>query len=265
MYARELMFWLHERLAEPGTLERTQERFERLRGYNLLPRGRENAGIRLTNKQIASAVLGFGHPSPGFAGHASLILGDLRPVGGADVSYRNQISFNDAIACLVDSENANSDLLRVTISVETEFGNREYVARICSQNDGNIRTTAFVSKYAYTLLQPGAEAGYNSVRLEKLTALELSFGSSFFRDLSRAVSISRHLDRPFETDWREYETEEEKDNFHRRLGAQSKSNFLNLRVEAQVTWPNEPTRIKFGGYNLALFPQTKDCTRTVLT
>jgi hypothetical protein len=71
------------------------------------------------------------------------------------------------------------------------------------------------------------------------------------------------MDRPFKTDWREYETEEEKTVFHKRLGARNSSHFLNLRVDAQVAWPKEPTRIEFGGHNLVLFPKTKDHSHSI--
>ncbi|EUB98451.1 hypothetical protein PMI07_004732 [Rhizobium sp. CF080] len=256
MYARDLMIWLHERLADRGTLDQTRKRFESLRGHNLLPRGRENAAVRLTNAQIANAVLGFSHPAPGYAGHASLILGDLRPVGGLAASYRSTATLKDAVATLVGHE--DSDLIRLTLSVEQDFGDDEYAAVLRFRDNDETKIVSFVSKYALSFLQPGAEEGYDHDRLDKLTAVERSLGSGFFRNLSRQVSISRHLDKPFKTDWREYETEEEKAEFHRRLGARPSSHFLNLRVDAQVTWPKEPTRMQFGGHYLVLFPKTKE-------
>ncbi len=263
MYARDLMFWLHERLAEPGSLEQTQKRFEELRGYNLLPRGRANAGIRLSNEQVASAVLGFVHPLPGFAGHASLILGDLRPVGGANASFKGQPNLQGVIASFIRMGDSHSDILRLTLSVERDFSDDDYAAVLYVKKDDRVRPVSFVSKCAYSLLEDGAEEEYDHVRLDKLTAVERSFGSKFFRDLSGAVSISRELDRPLKTDWREYETEEERDEFHKRLGAQRSSRFLNLRVDALVTWPKEPTRMEFGGHHLVLFPKTKDHSHSV--
>jgi hypothetical protein len=110
---------------------------------------------------------------------------------------------------------------------------------------------------------PGAEKDFNHERLSKTSAIQRSFSSSFFRDLSNAISVSRHLDRPLKTDWREYETEEEKDKFHKQLGARRSSRFLNLRVDAQVKWPKEPTRMEFGGYHLVLFPKTKENSHSV--
>ncbi len=263
MYARDLMIWLHERLAQRDTFEQTMKRFESLRGYALLPRGRENAGVRLSNEQIASATLAFAHPLPGYAGLASLILGDLRPIGDAKTSLANEAYLKGVITALIENADKSFDLLRLTLSVEQDFGDDEYTAVLYFRDSGQTRMISFVSKYAVSLLQPGAEKGYDHERLDKLTAIQRSFGPSFFQDLSRAVSISRHLDRPYKTDWREYETEEKKAEFHKRLGARRSSNFLNLRVDAQVTWPKEPTRMKFDGRHLVLFPKTKDLSHSI--
>lgn len=263
MYARDLIIWLHERLAGRGTLDQTRKRFESLRGYNLLPQGRENAGIRLSAEQIANAILGFAHPMPGSAGHASLILGDLRPVGGPKASFRSAPSVKDAVAVLIGAGDTAADLLRLTLSVEQGFEGDEYAAVLCFSENGQTKTVSFVSKYADSLLRLGAEESYPHERLDKPTAVQRSLGSRFFRDISREVSISRHLDRPLKTDWREYATEEEKAEFHRRLGARRSSRFLNLRVDAQVTWPKEPTRMEFGGHHLVLFPKTKDHSHSI--
>jgi len=260
MYARDLMVWLHERLADFGTFDQTQKRFESLRGYNLLPRGRENAGARLSNEQIANAVLAFGHQHPGYGGHASLVFGNLRPVGGQTASLLHTESLRETVAALVADEDASSTLARLTLSVERDFRDEAYGAVIRTKDGGAI---SFVSKLAVSLLQPGAEQTFNHDTIRKLSAIERSLSPEFFRDLARHVALTRHLNRPFKTDWREYETEEEKATFHKKLGARNSSHFLNLRVDAQVTWPKEPTRIQFGGYNLVLFPKTKDHSHSV--
>lgn len=263
MYARSLMMWLHERLAERGTFDQTESRFESLRGYNLLPRGRQNAAVRLSNDQIASAILGFAHPQPGMAGHASLILGDLRPVGGDAACFGGAASLLAAVSALVGNRAAHSDLLRLTLSVEQDFKGEEYTALIRFQNNGERRVTSFVSKLAMSLSKPGAEVTYDHDRLDAITALQRSLSPRFFRDLSDEVYTSRVINLPFKTDWQEYETEEEKAEFHRRLGARQSSRFLNLRVDASVTWPREPTRIQFGGHNLVLFPKIKDHAHSI--
>lgn len=152
MYARDLMIWLHERLADRGTFDQTQKRFESLRGYNLLPRGRENAGVRLSNEQIANAVLGFAHPMPGFCGHASLVLGDMRPVGGPKALLKNASSLKGAVAVLLEAEDANSALLRLTLSVEQDFQGDEYAAVLYYRENGEAKAVSFASKYAHSLL-----------------------------------------------------------------------------------------------------------------
>ncbi|KZL05554.1 methylamine utilization protein MauJ [Pseudovibrio sp. Ad26] len=263
MYARELMIWLHERLAERGTFAETQRRFESLRGYNLLPRGRENAGVRLSNKQIANAVLGFVHPLIGYSGHASLILGKLRPVGGEAASFNNVTNLNEAIASLIEDHGNEDNLTRMTLSVEQDFQGEEYSATLYFRRSGIAKTASYVSRYAESVLVPGAEELYDHERLERFTAIQRSFAPCFFGTLSKSASISRHLNRPLKTDWQEYKTEEERDEFHRRLGASPSSKFLNLRVDAQVSWPKEPTRVKFGGHHLVLFPKTKENSHSV--
>lgn len=263
MYARELMFWLHERLALRDTLEQSQKRFESLRGNALLPRGRENAGVRLSDEQIASAVLAYGYTLPGGAGHASLIWGNLLPVGGAFLHLENKTSLQGAVAALLDDKGNSYNISRMTLSVEQDFHGEEYTAVFYFRDKLKSQTISFVSKYAHTLLVPGAEKDFNHERLSKISAIQRSFSSSFFRDLSNAISVSRHLNHPLKTDWREYETEEEKDRFHKQLGARRSSRFLNLRVDAQVKWPKEPTRMEFGGYHLVLFPKTKENSHSV--
>lgn len=263
MYARDLMVWLHRRLGDGSGLDQAVRRFESLRGYGRLPKGRENAGVRLTSEQIASAVLGFAHPAPGFAGHASLILGDLRPVGGEAGSFKGARSLREAIASLADDEDRSSELVRVNLTLEQDFRGEEYGATVYFRQNGQRRVASFVSKLAASLLVPGAEQDYDHEQLRKQTAIQRSLSPEFFRDLSREVSISRQLDRPLKTDWTEYETEEEKAEFYRRLGARRGSSFLNLRVDAQVTWPEEPTTVSFGGHQLVLFPKTGDHSHSV--
>lgn len=260
MYARDLMVWLHERLGDLGAFEETEKRFESLRGHDLLPRGRENAGIRLSNMQIASAVLAFGHPKPGYGGHASLILGGLLPVGGEQASFLKGRSLQDTVARLIAEETASSPLARVTLSVERGFRGDDYAAVIRTQAQG---TFSFVSNLAVSALQSGSELSFEHDKLRALQAVERSLGPEFFRALAKQVTVSRLLNRPLRTDFREYATEEEKADFFRNMGAKNSSRFLNLRVDAQVAWPKEPTRIEFGGHNLVLFPKTKDHSHSV--
>jgi hypothetical protein len=54
--------------------EDIMERFESLRSYRKLPRGRERRNQQLTNGEIAAVILGLVPPDPKWAGHAAAIL-----------------------------------------------------------------------------------------------------------------------------------------------------------------------------------------------
>lgn len=84
MYASNLELLLFE-LTETADASRSDrmdmtKRFDSLRRYGRLPRGRENHAALLSDEQIASAILGLASDRPGWSGHVSLLLGKLVPV-----------------------------------------------------------------------------------------------------------------------------------------------------------------------------------------
>src|ERR1700730_8585546 len=82
-------------------------RFDSLRGYGRLPRGRENRPKRLAPTEIAAAILGLVPSNPKWAGHAAIILNDLRPVGGLGASFNGPINLTAAVErLLTDSRRA---------------------------------------------------------------------------------------------------------------------------------------------------------------
>lgn len=263
MYAQELTTHLHRALASPRPYPETQERFERLRGYALLPAGRENAARRLTDEQIASAVLGFVPADPGWAGHVSLVVGKLRAVGGAPASIAGATSLLDAVTAILASEKVGRSLVSLTVSIMREINGDEYGARCVFKDGAKRKTVSFVSSMAVSLLGEGADRDYDHERIWGRSARQLVLDPDFFRELRREVAISRKLDRPLRTDWSEYENEEAEAEFHRKLGARPGSTFLNLAVDANVTWPKEPVRVEFGGHRFVMFPPTKDSVQSV--
>jgi hypothetical protein len=63
------------------------QRFESLRRYGRLPRGREQREEKLSPQHIAAAVFGLIPLHPGWAGHVAIVLDGLRPVGGPGASF----------------------------------------------------------------------------------------------------------------------------------------------------------------------------------
>jgi hypothetical protein len=49
----------------------------------------------------------------------------------------------------------------------------------------------------------------------------------------------------------------------KKLGATPRSRFLNMAADNHVTWPSEPTLVKFDGYHFVLMPRTKDHVQSV--
>ena len=263
MFAKNLSLLLHRQLSEAYSYDETLKRFETLRGYGQLPRGRDKAGQRLTDEEIARAILGYVPTQSGWAGHVALIMSDLRPVGGMDASFQKSSSLVGVMAALLNEDDHYNAFVSLTLSIARVPGNDKYQARIVFDNAGERKSSYYVSKYATSLTVSGAEETYDHERPLSSNTHQLVLNLEFFRNLKRNVDLARHWNIPLETDWREYKTEEERDAFHKRLGASANSRFLNLRVDAQVTWPKEPTRINFGGLHLVLFPKTKDHSHSV--
>lgn len=263
MFANDLTLLLHERLGSFGNYDDSLKRFESLRAYGLLPRGRANAGQRLTDEQIANAVLGFLPLRAGMAGHVSLVLGGFGPVGGPDVPIGSATTLSEALSTILSDEFVRESVIHVTLSTLYNYSSDEYAARVVFQLGDSRRTVSFVSKMACSLLVKDAELKYDHECPAEAVSRQLVLGKEFFSEIQRSVHISRELNRPFQTDWREYENEEEREEFHRRLGAKRSSHFMNIGVETQATWPKEPFRLCFEGHHLVLFPKTKDNSHSI--
>ncbi|MGH9890986.1 MAG: hypothetical protein ACREA0_03175 [bacterium] len=78
MFAKDLEYVLVD--VSPVNEADLASRTDSLRSYGKLPRGRENRARRLSTSEITAAILGLVPVNPNWAGHAAVILGDLRPV-----------------------------------------------------------------------------------------------------------------------------------------------------------------------------------------
>ncbi len=263
VYAKNLSKLLHQELSFRSSYETTTERFESLRRYDQLPRGRERAAQRLSNEEVAAAILGFVSERESWAGHVALCLGDLRPVGGVHASFLGAETLKQAIARIFEDENNHRNLVSLTLSIAQITGSDEYHAKLV--NDKNdIRTTySYVSKYALSLSNFEAEKNFDHERPRSSNTRQLVLDRRFFQKLKRALDFSRQLNKPLQTDWSEYKTEEEISAFRKKLGAKQNSNFLHYEVNTDAAWPHEPTRMVFEGRYLVLFPKTKEQIQSI--
>lgn len=243
------------------TLADMERRFESLRAYGRLPRGRENRGRALNNQQIVAALLGLTAAQPGWAGHVATIIAKLKPVGGKTDAFGGAATLTDALSNLLEGKPLRESVVAVRLSVAEVGTNSNGLAVITYECDGARHQLSFVRDEAVSLLQPGAS--FDAELRNAPVSRELVFNRRFFERLARKVQDARAHPLPPIGDGSEYDKEDAEHARRQRLGVTSSSHFLNVGVDNQVTWPNKEMLIEFDRYRLVLMPKTKDHVQSI--
>tara|TARA_B110001454_G_scaffold178540_1_gene171410 strand:- start:1571 stop:3019 length:1449 start_codon:yes stop_codon:yes gene_type:complete len=237
------------------------QRFESLRRYSRLPRGRENRGRALTDKEIVAAILGLVSAQPGWAGHVATIIARLKPVGGKTDVFDGAATITEALSHILADQAARDSIVAVRLSVAEVGTNSNGIAVITYERNDMRHELTFVRDEAVSLLQPGAR--YDAALRNAPVSRELVFNRRFFQKLAREIDDARaHPMQPI-GDGSEYDKEDAEKARRERLGATPSSHFLNIGVDNQVTWPREETLITFDRYKLVLMPKTKDHVQSI--
>ncbi|OQW66536.1 MAG: hypothetical protein BVN28_00180 [Nitrospira sp. ST-bin4] len=237
------------------------QRFESLRGFGKLPRGRENRSRALTNEQIIAALLGLVATQPSWAGHVATIIAKLKPVGGQTDAFGGANTLTDALSNVLTDESARANIIAVRLSVAEAGTNSHGLAVIVYEHNGTRHQLSFVRDEAVSLLQPGAKF---DVELRNSPASrELVLNRQFFERLAHEISHARAYPSPLISDGSEYDKEDAEKTRRERLGATPTSSFLNIGVDNQVTWPDKEMLIEFDRYKLVLMPKTKDHVQSI--
>jgi hypothetical protein len=239
------------------------ERFESLRGYGRLPRGRENRAKLLNSSEIAAAILGLVPTNPKWAGHAAVILSDLRPIGGPGASFFGAVNLSAATERLLTDSGARQDFLSLTLSVAESGVNSNGFATLINEEHGTRRHISFVSKMAVSQLQPGAEDAADVDQFHARISKCVVFNHAFFDQVATAVTRAVAFPAPPPGDGSEYDAEEAQQERYRKLGVRPGSQFLNIGVDNQVTWPKHETLVKFDRYCFVLMPKTRDHVQSI--
>lgn len=234
------------------------ERFESLRRYGKLPRGRELRNRQLTNAEIAGALLGLVSPNPKWAGHTATVLCNLRTVGGAGASFHGTATLREAIERILTEEAVRSGLVTLTISGAESGTNSHGSATLVYEIDGKRHCVFYVPAQAVSQLQPGMEEYFDSHLRHAPLSRNLTLGRRFFERLAKAIEAAKLSKEPLQSDGSEYETEEARAARYQRLGACPGSRFLTIGVDNQVTWPQTEIVVKFDRYALVLMPKTRE-------
>jgi hypothetical protein len=267
MYAKNveiLMAALCQKSDVSGTRpEEIVERFNALRSYGVLPRGRERRDQALTSGEIAAAILGLTSIHPNWAGQAAIILTGLQPVGGTSASFLGAPTLKDAIAHILTDPSARKNIIRLTVTMAETGVNSHGFATLVYEISGSKHRTFFVPKEAVSLLQPDSERNFDPERLYSPVSREMSFNRTFFERVALETERAKAFPAPPAGDGSEYDAEEARQERYRKLGVHPNSRFLNVGVDNQVTWPKEETLTKFDRYKFVLMPKTRDHIQSI--
>lgn len=240
------------------------QRFATLRSYGHLPRGRDQRKHLLTPIQIASAILGLVPTQPAWAGHGATVLKTLSPVGGPKAGFCNTASLIEAITLVLTDPNARNSLVAVRIAVGHTGLNSSGGAIVTYESEGTRAQAFFMPRMAASLAREGAESSFDfETRLSSAASREMRFERSFFEHIARAMQAAARDPGEPAGDGSEYNEEEAKQALWRKLGVTPRSRFLNVAADNQVTWPREPTLVRFDGHHFVLMPRTKDKIQSI--
>jgi len=239
------------------------ERFVSLRGYGRLPRGRENRAKCLNSAEIAAAIFALVPSNPKWAGHAAVILSDLRPIGGPGASFDGAVNLSAAIERLLNDSGAREGFIFLTLSVAESGINSNGFATLVHQQHGTPRYISFVPKMAVSRLRPGAENQVDMGQFHARVSKCVVFNRAFFDHLATAVARAVEFPVAPPGDGSEYDAEEARQARYKALGVQNRSRFLNIGVDTQVTWPKQEMLVRFDQYHLVLMPKTKENTQSI--
>lgn len=267
MLAKQLSYILTELCRSSDVTTDTpldmEQRFESLRGYGRLPRGRENRRLALTNEQIVAAMLGLGAAQPGWAGHVATIIATLKPVGGRASAFGGAGTLTDALSNVLADKATRDSIVAVRLSVAEAGINSHGLAVIIYEHDDARRHLSFVRDEAVSLLQPGAEASFDAEQRNSPVSREMVFNRHFFERLAQEIDAARANPSPPIGDGLEYDKEYSEHERSSRLGVTPSSRFLNIGVDNQVTWPREEMLIEFDHYRLVLMPKTNEHVQSI--
>lgn len=239
------------------------QRFESLRDYDRLPRGRQNRERILTLQQIGHAILGLVPVTPGYAGHVAIILASLKPVGGKSASFNECESLLAAVEELLNVASGYDGSMRLMLSATGSAANSHCIAKLELREPKSSRDIWFVHQNAVSQFQPGAECEFNPDNYIANCGRQMSFSKRFFVQIVRKIDEFRNHPPPLASDGTEYDEEEARKARLEKLGVKRDLQYLHIGVDNQVTWPKEERLVAFDKYQLVLFPKTKDHVQSV--
>jgi Methylamine utilization protein MauJ len=244
-------------------IEEMEERFHAMRATGLLPKGRARRAEAITHAHLTHAVLGLTPTSAAHAGFAAKILGNLVPAGGAAKAFETVPNLHACILALIESEQARGQLVRLTLSMgEGGTNSHGYAELLYEHPEHGLLRTYFVGSCAVSRTAEDGDSFIPTGYRYAPASRELTLNAHFFADLRREIDFHNALDAP-PGDGSEYDAIEAREAEYARLGAKRHSRFLNIGVDASVTWPMKGTIAQLGEHKLVLLPRTAEHSASI--
>jgi hypothetical protein len=120
-----------------------------------------------------------------------------------------------------------------------------------------------VPQEAVSLLQPGVERDFYAEPRYSEVSRDTRYNRVFFDRIANKIEQAKAFPTALNGDGSEYDAEEVQQERYRKLGVQVGSQFLNVGVDNQVTWPRHETLVKFDKFHFVLMPKTSDHVQSV--
>jgi hypothetical protein len=238
-------------------------RFDSLRGYGRLPRGRENRAKHLNAAEIAAAIFGLVPFNPNWAGHAATLLSNLRPVDGPGASLHGAVDLLGAVEGLLTNSRTRQCLHSLTLSTAESGVNCNGFANLIWKQDETDRQVVFGSEMRALRPNLGAPGTLDALHFRAPVSRCIVFNRAFFESVAIAVARAVAVPAPPAGDGSEYDAEEDGQARYKALGVRRGSRFLNIGVDTQVTWPDQEMLVPFDEYHLVLMPKTVENAQSI--
>lgn len=254
---QELVGWIDWEARAPDDIA---VRMAALRDCGRLARGDKKYFEQLSATNLADCVLALVAQQPSYGGHASVVLGGLKPVGGLSASFMNASTFRAAITSAYESEKTLNSVSKIFVSPGNTKGASTALGCVEYKNGSELKCAYFVNSLSHTLLSQGAERDFRSDAYLRDATFGFTFSNAFLNAIGRAYfakqivpSIDRQrLFQKFD------DAEKLADERRRHFGASHDSRFLNLEVHTYLDWPDKETVVEYGGIRIILLPETKE-------
>jgi hypothetical protein len=186
---------------ESGLNSEMVTRFQKLREFNLLSKGRGRNAEFLNTDEVVSGILSMVADKTGMAATTVIGLRNLKPAGAQKDAFAGAPTLSAAIAAAIEDEALLATVRKISLGDSDPISSMATSAEIIYHEGGEERTTQYVPATAVSLFQEGMEVGFDRHTLHKQSvSRELVITprllSKIAREIREAKTSMRQEDSP---------------------------------------------------------------------